>query len=48
MDDETITWIANAAVLYDCIVFVVPGKKGKTVYLFPRSLYGRKATLHKE
>lgn len=48
MDDETVRWIANIAVLYDCIVFVVPGRFGKGIYLFPRSLYGHKATLHEE
>jgi hypothetical protein len=48
VDDETVSWIANVAVLFDCIVFVVPGRFGKGVYLFPRRLYGRSTTLHKE
>jgi hypothetical protein len=48
VDDETVTWIANVAVLFDCIVFVVPGRFGKGVYLLPRRLYGRSTTLHKE
>jgi len=43
-----VTWIANVAVLFDCIVFVVPGRFGKGVYLLPRRLYARSTTLHKE
>ena len=48
MTDDEIRWVVDAAILYDCLVFVLPGRWGSQPVLFPRSLYGRKATLQQD
>jgi hypothetical protein len=46
--EEQIRWIAETAVRLDCIVFICKGIHGAQPILFPRSLYGRKTTLHQD
>ena len=48
MTDDEIRWVAEAAMRYDALVFVIVGRYGSQPVLFPRFLYGRPSTLHQE
>lgn len=48
MTEDQIRWVAEAAVAYNALVFVLVGRYGSQPVLLPRFLYARPSTLHQE
>lgn len=48
MSDDEIRWVAEAAIVWNALVFVLLGRYGAQPVLFPRRLYARSSTLYQE
>lgn len=48
MTEDEIRWVAEAAIAWNALVFILTGRYGAQPVLLPRRLYERTASLHQD